>query len=212
MTDHPILNQTVPSANNSAEILDRGDQIDHPALDPFDPENMRISQDFKPGVEKALLTIPVKKPSKEWFIRVHPTWRVETYVIELKEEREIYYVNPALVPELGCEATLGPRAIFTAVNRQGVVFLWPIRLPGEDGKIDDWNESALQATQMAVDNWIRVTANMSLGAYEIWEATAELPEPKWPNKSFRELLEIAFKKRYINSLDHPVVLRLLGAK
>ena len=37
----------------------------------------------------------------------------------------------------------------TAINRQGVLFLWPIRLPGADGKIDDWSRSAMDAADEA---------------------------------------------------------------
>src|SRR5262249_29659815 len=132
---------------------------------PFDPDSLRLSQDFAAslGVKKALLTVPVRKPDKAWFVRVHPDedYRLPTAVIELKEEQETYLVAPALWPELAAEATFSPRALFTAINRQGVVFLWPVRLPGPDGKIDDWNGSALEAAQLAQRKWVRVTANLS---------------------------------------------------
>ncbi len=52
---------------------------------------------------------------------------------------------------------------------------------------------------------------MSLGAYRIFEATGELPEPEWPVENMRDLLEIAFKGgRLIDSIDHPVLKRLRG--
>jgi hypothetical protein len=37
-----------------------------------------------------------------------------------------------------------------------------------------------------------------------------LPPPTWPELSFGELLKIAFKSRYIDTLDHPVLLKLRG--
>src|SRR5262245_28394028 len=45
------------------------------APDPFDPVALRLSQDFTAGlgVKKALLTVPVRKPDKSWFVRVHPS-------------------------------------------------------------------------------------------------------------------------------------------
>ena len=55
----------------------------------------------------------------------------------------------------------------TAINRQGVLFLWPIRLPGADGKLDDWSRSAMDAADEAKSRWVRITANMSLGAYDV---------------------------------------------
>jgi hypothetical protein len=203
-----ILKQTTPSSNGAPEAPE-------PAPNPFDPARLRLPQDFAAtlGVKKAMLTIPVRKPSKEWFVQVHPdeSYRVQTAVLELKEDRETYLVDPELWPELATsESTFGPRAIFTAVNRQGVLFLWPIRLPGQDGKLDDWNQSAIEAAQLATGKWVRIAANMSLGAYDVFQATAKLPAPEWPELPFGELLKVAFKHRYIDALDHPVLLRLRG--
>jgi hypothetical protein len=182
--------------------------------DPFDPAALRLSQDFAAslGVKKALLSVPVRKPDKSWFVRVHPdeAYRLQTAVIELKEDRETYLVAPALWPALAAESTFSPRALFTAVNRQDVWFLWPIRLPGADGKIDEWSRTALDAAEMASKRWVRVTANLSLGAYEVFEATGQLGEPAWPSTPFGELLRIAFRDRFISSLDHPVLRRLRG--
>src|SRR5262249_1486659 len=127
------------------------------------------------------LTVPCRKPEKSWFVRVHPDDRyfLQTAVIELREDRETYLVAPDLWPSLASETTFSPRALFTAVSRQGVVFLWPVRLPGPDGKSNPWNTSAVEAAQLARKSWVRVTANMALGAYEVLQATAELGEPEW---------------------------------
>jgi hypothetical protein len=184
-----------------------------PALDIFsDLAALRLSQDFDAslGVKRALLTVPVRKPAREWFVRTNPALRIETCVLELKEDRETYLVVPALRSELASESTFGPRALFVAMNRQGVLFVWPIRLPGPDGKIDDWNRSALEAASMAETQWIRVASNMPLGAYDVFIASADWPEPSWPDLPLSEILRIAFKGRVIDSLDHPVLKRLRG--
>ena len=183
-----------------------------PVADPFNLSRLRLSQDFasQVGVKKALLTVPVRKPTRQEFVRVHPdpAWRLETAVLELKEERETYLVDPDLWGELPGEII--PKALFTTINRQGVVALWPVRLPGEDGRHDEWNRSALEAAHMAMGGWIRVAANMSLGAYEVFQAVADLPEPEWPEIDFQEVLRIAFKSRFVQDTDHPVVRRLRG--
>jgi hypothetical protein len=195
VADTPTSEPASPSANN-----------------PFDPARLRLSQDFenKIGVKKAVITVPVRKPDRQWFVRVHPSesWRLDTAVLELKEDRETYLVEPSLWPELPGEVV--PKVLFTAMNRQGVVFLWPVRLQGLDGKLDEWNRSAMQAAQLAMRGWVRVAANMSLGAYEVFEATADMPKPEWPDISFEQLLRVAFKDRFIRELDHPVVRRLRG--
>jgi hypothetical protein len=179
---------------------------------PFDLSKLRLSQDFaeKVGAKKARIIIPVRKPSRQEFIRVHPddSMRLETAVLELKEDRETYLVDPALWSELPGEVV--PKVLFVTMNRQGVLTLWPIRLPGADGRHDAWNQSALEAARMAMKAWIRLAANMSLGGYEVYQATGDLPEPEWPELSFQEILEIGFKGKLISDLNHPAIRRLRG--
>lgn len=184
--------------------------------DPFDPAALRLSDAGMAGLgaKKALLSVPVRKPDKSWFVRTHPdpAYRLQTAVVELKEDRggETYLVAPQLWPALAGESTFAPRALFTAVNRQGVPFLWPVRLPAADGRLDEWSRTALEAADLARTGWVRVAANMALGAYDVFQATGDLPEPEWPDLPFRELLRVAFRDRFIQSEDHPVLRRLRG--
>lgn len=178
----------------------------------FDLSRLRLSQNFvdEIGVKKALVTVPVRKPNRQDFVRVHPdpAFRIDTAVIEVADERETYLVSPDLWPHLSTEVV--PKILFTAINRQGVVFLWPVRVPGSDGKSNSWNESALSGANMAMSRWIRLASNRSLGAYEIFEAGVDFADPEWPNVDFQKIIEIAFKSHYIESFDHPVIKRLLG--
>lgn len=207
--DSPPISQSPCTNGQAPPSSDTGPT---PTVDVFaDLAGLRLSQDFASvGVKKALLTVPVRKPAKEWFVRTNPALRIETAVLELKEERETYIVSRTLWPELASESTFGPRALLAAMNRQSVLHVWPIRLPGPDGKIDDWNRSALEAASMAETQWVRVAANMHLGAYDVYTATADWPAPEWPDLPFNELLRIAFKGRIIDTLDHPVIKRLRG--
>jgi hypothetical protein len=181
---------------------------------PFDPSRLRLSQDFAAeiGVKKALLTVPVRKPDRQSFFRVHPNpeFRLEVGVVEFKAEGEIYLVDPVILPDLSGEVSA--RVLFTAITRQGVLFLWPARLPNPDGRRDEWSRSALEGANMGTVHWIRIVANMGLGAYEVFEATGNLPEPEWPDVTFPRLLELAFRDKFIRSVDHPAVKRLRGAE
>jgi hypothetical protein len=186
-----------------------------PAPDPFDPASLRISPDFATtaGVRKHILNIPVRKPTKETFVRTHPdpAYSLDTLVLELKDgDREIYLIAPALRAAVASEPTVGPRRLITAVDRQGNAFLWPVRLPGPDGRVDTWNQSALEAAAMAGHAWVRVTPNMTIGAYDVATSTGILTEPEFPTISLGEILRIAFKDRCIDSFDHPVLRRLRG--
>jgi hypothetical protein len=133
-------------------------------------------------------------------------------MIDLKSEdrgdREDFLVRPELVPELVGELVM--KTIYTAINRQGVVFLWPVRLPAPDERKSDWARSAREAAEKTMTTWVRVQANLSLGAYEIRRARGVLAEPEWPDVSFQELIRIAYRDRMITALDHPVIKRLRG--
>jgi hypothetical protein len=137
-----------------------------------------------------------------------PEYRENFAMIDLKEDREDYLVRPEILPELTGEVVY--KTIFTAINRQGVVFLWPVRLPAPEDRKSAWPRSLREAAEMAMEKWLRVKANMSLGAYEITLAPGEIAEPTWPELSFQELVRIAYRDRMITSLDHPVVKKLRG--
>jgi hypothetical protein len=180
--------------------------------DPFDLASLRLNPAFieTAGVRKLRTTVPARRPSPQDFVRVHadPAYHANFAMIDLRDDREDYLVQPHVVPQLPGEVVF--KTVFTAVNRQGVVFLWPVRLPNADDKQNAWWQSAREAAEMAMAKWLRMRANMSLGAYEITIAESEIPEPEWPQESFEELLRIAYRGRLITDLDHPVVKRLRG--
>jgi len=180
--------------------------------DPFNPTNLRLSQSFveTAGVKKLLTTVPVRKPSPQDFVRVHPdpAYRENFPIIELKDEREEYIVVAELVPALVGEFVT--KTLFTAINRQGTVFFWPVRLPSPDGKNLDWWRSSREAAELAMKSWIRVRANMNLGAYDIFQAASVISDPEWPQLGFWELIKIAFRDHLVDRIDHPVIKRLRG--
>ena len=93
---------------------------------------MRLSQDFDAGtrVKKLLTTVPVRRPGTQDFFRVHPDPAYQmpaAAIIELKDEREVYFVCPEIVPEVVGEYRAA--AVVTVINRQGVLSLWCLKLP-----------------------------------------------------------------------------------
>ena len=181
--------------------------------DPFALNNLRLSQSYveTAGVKKHLMTVPVRKPNPQDFVRVHPDpgMRENFPLIELKEEREEYIVAHQLVPELAGEFVR--KTLYTTINRQGVVSLWPVRLPDDDGRKElEWHRSAREAAELAMTGWVRCKANLSLGAYEVFKTQGCISEPVWPDLDFQQIIRIAFRDRLITSLDHPVIKRLRG--
>lgn len=202
-------------SNNGLGLQDNDDRrapCDRDGSNPFDPKRLRLSQRFASGadVKRALVTVPVRRPNGQEFFRVHPdeTWRLDTALIEIKADREVYLVDPEIWPLFPNECK--PRTIYTTMDRRHAVTLWAVRLPDENGRLDDWNRSAHEAAQLAMERWVRMSANMGLGAYDIDVALGEFAEPKWPDVGFSDLLKIAFKGKMIESLDHPVLRRLRG--
>jgi hypothetical protein len=190
-------NQPTPTVNN-----------------PFAPASLRINQDFISGaaVEKCLVAMSVRKPNAQEFVRAHPDENfrlIPAAIIEVKDDREIYLVDPSLADVLNEEINVV--GLFTAISKQGTVFLWPVKLPKADGRANAWHASAMAAVQEAMQSWVRVKANMSAGAYDVFKAKGEIPEPQWPDVTFERLLELAFKDdRIIRDLNHAVIKRLQG--
>jgi hypothetical protein len=129
-------------------------------------------------------------------------------LLELKADNQTFIVDPALAPTLPGEAVL--KMLYTAVTSTGTVFLWKVKLPDEQDRLDEWNNVAHQAAELGKTKWIRVSANMPAGCYDVVEATATFREPVWPDVPLSKLLEIAFKNRFIGDHDHPVLRRLRG--
>lgn len=105
-------------------------------------------------------TVPVRKPNPQDFFRVHPDpeYRLNVALIDLKEERESYLVRPEVYPDLIGEVVHATP--FTAVNRQGVIFLRPVRFPPADGRRNEWITTQREAAELAIRKRVRMKANM----------------------------------------------------
>ena len=185
------------------------DRIESP--DPFDPARLRLDPAAElVGIKRVIANIPIRRPKRQEFIRVHPdpAYRVDTAILDLEEDGDSYMVAPELRAELGDE--LKAVTLFTTINRAGGVFLWPVRLPDATGRRSPWAESARRGAELAMRSWMRISANRAAGEYDLFEAAAALPEPEWPELTFRELLRLAFREAMIDSIDHPAVRRLRG--
>jgi len=174
--------------------------------------SLRLPQNFDHlvGGQKFIHQIRVRKPDKQWFIRTHHNAEMwfHAAILDFQEDREAYVVDRKLWDELAIEIV--PKVLVPSITTHGHSFLWPIRLPGEDNRIDDWNRSALNAAELAQKKWIRVMSNMSLGSYETLVAATVHPDPTWPELGLEEWITLGFRDRIITSTEHPVVRRLRG--
>ena len=154
----------------------------NPAPNPFDNLSaLRLDQSYAEhtvGVKKLLTTVPVRKPNRQDFVRVHPdiAYRLTpAAIIDVKEDREVYLVTPGMAQALPGEYSTV--TLYTTINRQGTLHVWPVKLPTIDGRQNEWHRSAAEAAEMAMKKWVRVTSNSSLGAYEIFDAKCRPVRP-----------------------------------
>jgi len=180
--------------------------------DPFDPRRFRLRQDFAStaAAKTEVTEVTVGKPSKQEFIRVHPSpdYRLDAAIIEY--ERLIYLIVPKIA-DGGLRDHVNAVTLFTVQNTQRVTYLWPVNLP-KDGRSNSWTDSARELAAKAMVQTIQVKSNHNPKAqrYDAIVPIGKPPEPEWPNLTFSELLRLAFRDRIIDSLEHPVARRLLG--
>lgn len=179
-----------------------------------DLESLRLSQDFvaQTSVRPVFTSIPVRKPHRQEFVRVRPgqEWRFETGLFKDEESGEFYIVSPSLWADFSGD--IKPTCLVTCVSRNSPVpFLWPITLPGPDGRPNRWHESAADSAREAERDWLKVVADMSAGCYVPHVAAGNLPEPVWPaDLVMADLMKLAFRDRFIGDADHPTLRRLRG--
>ena len=174
--------------------------------------SLRLAQNFGEslGVKKVLSTVQVCKPGKDRFFRAHksPDMVFPAMLLENKATSEVYLVSAQIAGVLG--NLVRPVELHAAIDRQGNPFLIPVPLPDSSGNRNRWHQSLDEAVVRSQETWIRITANKTIGGYDIFEASAKLPEPIWPTESMDSLLEVAFRGRVLDDPNHPVVIDLLG--
>jgi hypothetical protein len=184
----------------------------------FDVASLRIdpATETTLGAKPLLLRVPVEKPNSQDFVRCRSEAEHRTlmYLLTIKEKRETYAVLPSIAAAAHVRKEVKRVEIRVCVNLNGAVRLWPVPMPTADERTNPFNESHQAAAEAAEALWIRVWADMTAGQYVAQKAEDQeaLPQPKWPDQPLDELIVIAFKGRIINTLDHPVLKALRGAR
>jgi hypothetical protein len=176
-------------------------------------EALRIPPGMDIATENVLTAVPVRRPKRDEFFRVHAgdDYTADFLIVERDTDldRETYLVTPGCADAV-LEVARKVR-LFTCISRRGTVFLWPAKLPADGaGSGHLWADSALRIAGHARTVWVRMWGDRSLGAYRVVKANGNLEEPKWPDKEYRDLLRMAFEARLIDRPDHPVIRELAG--
>jgi hypothetical protein len=102
--------------------------------------------------------------------------------------------------------------LYPLMNRVGNLRICPVKLPGTDGKQNEWHRTRQLAVEKGILGWVRMFSNRPAGRYEYQPAPAPYPDPIWPDLAIGDWLQIAFGDagRIINNTDHSVVKVLRG--
>ncbi|MDO6384700.1 hypothetical protein [Uliginosibacterium sp. 31-12] len=175
---------------------------------------LRLSTDFHQiaAGKPVLVEVPVAKPPKHAFFQTSQNIAHSISLCTLDAAKMggsgVYAVSAEVAARIPDQVRNVELRL--AVTAQGAPYLVPIPHSGADGRQNPWHLSLARAMALAKGRWIRLSANQLRGAYDVFEALGELPEPQWPTESFDELVELAFKDRVITSVDHPLIQQLLG--
>jgi hypothetical protein len=197
MTDFNINNSAVPATNGST-------------ANDFDLASIALPQNYQDmmDVQTVLTKVSLRKPNKhEWF-RIHPSADYRFACLILKFEDEFYFVHPNVAPLLGDDAA--PMMLYTAVNSHGAVFLFPVRLPGPDGTLDDFARNYHRICQLATTKWTLMTWNKHTRQHEVKTTDSITLEPEFPVQPFKELVQLAFEGASITDPNHRIIKYLQG--
>jgi hypothetical protein len=163
-------------------------------------------------VSKRLTSIPARTPHKNWFVRTSTNPNHQgtlTLFWDKGGDGLPYLVDPA------CHDFLeGVRSNYCvlSITRQGLLFLWCGPLENEEGEWNSWHASAHDMKSEAAGSWISIRANKQMGGYDLIEPVAAYPDPKFPDSlTWHEIINLAFRRHLIETEDHPVIKRILGA-
>jgi hypothetical protein len=138
------------------------------APDPYDLDRLRLTGNPADsiGIKKALITVPVRKPRAQEFFRTcdDPEYQMDAAILRTETDGETYIVSPEIAAAMPDEIKYV--RLTTCVNRQGDPFLWPVPLPDEHGRDNDWYSSARTIAKEAASNWCRMKSNRTGGYYD----------------------------------------------
>lgn len=154
--------------------------------------------------------IPVKKPGKKNYFRIHPDPSYRLYDVGVIEEEggDVYLVNADLQLPDDVMQFVSHVNLLTAVTHRGKLFVWYFK-----NTDTSWASSALRVARRAQDEWVRILADFESGGYTILPPPSEplrSKKPVFPSMSPEEIFTLAFDNRMITSVDDPIIRRLRG--
>lgn len=166
-------------------------------------EGLRVDPKAMVAARQIITICTVRRPSNNEFIRVNADIEPYTgFIHEDKDDDAFYIVKETALPYLYKSPAL--KMLVLTVNQNGAFFLWPV--PCDDR--NTWNASARKAWQIAKTQWVKLVGDRANSSYNTYIAEGELPPPRWPDKTYWELVDLAFPdSKVVDGAEHEVVYK-----
>jgi hypothetical protein len=191
--------EPTPKKEAKEDIQLSGFNLDEFKAKPLDPRAQR---------KKTILTMPVGKPSKQHFFRVHKKLEYPAYVLDWEDERISYLITPQIAELIPNQVKY--KILYVAIYETGSPFLLSVIQPDSEGRWNNWHQSLSEAVTLAKKQWIRLEADLTTQGYNIIHAIGDYGAPEWPNMTIEQYLAIAFKNTQIKDENHPRIKELFG--
>jgi hypothetical protein len=167
------------------------------------------------GSEGEAAVVECRRPPRGIFFTVRAEsgkpWKDRAFYWFLEMEgRDPYIVHPEIAKQKADEEdTIRPVLIVRYVTMAGEEALWALKLDRQDGKSNSYNASAMNILALAESGlWIRIlsAARQKQKHYRYQKSKKKFEQvpPRFSDRSFKELIDLAFKDRVITSLDHEI--------
>jgi hypothetical protein len=211
MTAHSTLE---PSTNKI--LLNGSSQSD--AANPGEPEFDLSKYAYKAptigAIRREQLTIPEGRP-KDVFFRIDRREEMQqpVAIFEYKPEGRLSPEAHILTPDIAEQ--LGRRSrhaiIRVCICRPSILRLWAVKVPDADrGPPNSFTQTAWDAIPFLEKAWGRLDLNESGTGYDVVLPEGAWPAPEWPTDSLESLVHKAYRGRFIDSMDHPIIKALRG--
>jgi hypothetical protein len=162
------------------------------------------------SAEEQSSVVECGKPPKGIFftVRAETTkpWRDRAFYFLMEMQgRDPFIVAPDIANQKKEEDVIRPVLIVRYVTMAGDEGLWPLKLDPPDGKSNRWNTSALNILEVAASGkWVRLVSAKGHYRHQVSGKKFEQVPPKFTDRPFKDLIDIAFKDRTVTTLEHEI--------
>lgn len=197
-----------PAAQEAAaKVLGDPPEVKNGKATPFDRALRKTTQSrvIKPRTRGRS---PIRRPSKgEWF-RTRPDMQMPVYLLtDDAGFDELVVDDDVAEEELLDEELCYEGVLHAACNLHGDIFLIATKLDESDG-----STSLREAVEASQNEWVRAQWSKSGRIYNWSVADEAVKDPVWGDRSWQEIFNAAVKGRFIDSVDHVIVQRMLHGR